>query len=43
MKLFQNGKIDEAKKLQGAVSLAGRVELKGGVPGMRVSLRRSYR
>jgi dihydrodipicolinate synthase/N-acetylneuraminate lyase len=35
--LFQAGKIEEAKRAQVAISLAGELELKGGVPGMRVS------
>jgi hypothetical protein len=35
--LFKAGKIEEAKRAQVAVSLAGELELKGGVPGMRVS------
>lgn len=35
--LFRAGKIEEAKRAQVAVSLAGELELKGGVPGMRVS------
>ena len=37
MKLFQEGKIAEAQKAQGELSMAGEIELKGGVPGMRVS------
>lgn len=38
VKLFQEGKIAEAQKAQGELSMAGEIELKGGVPGMRVSL-----
>jgi len=37
VKLFQEGKIAEAQKAQGELSMAGEIELKGGVPGMRVS------
>jgi dihydrodipicolinate synthase/N-acetylneuraminate lyase len=35
--LYKQGKFDEAKKAQEAVSIAGELEIKGGVPGMRVS------
>jgi dihydrodipicolinate synthase/N-acetylneuraminate lyase len=35
-KLYKEGKFDEAKKAQEAVSIAGELEIKGGVPGMRV-------
>ena len=35
--LFRDGKVEEARRAQEAVSLAGELELKGGVPGMRVS------
>lgn len=38
-KLFKVGKFEEAKKAQEAVSIAGELEIKGGVPGMRVSTR----
>jgi 4-hydroxy-2-oxoglutarate aldolase len=37
--LFKAGKIREAREAQRAVSLAGELELKGGVPGMRVRIR----
>lgn len=40
VKLFQEGKIAEAQKAQGELSMAGEIELKGGVPGMRVSFHR---
>jgi hypothetical protein len=35
--LAKAGKVEEARKAQLAVSLAGRIELGGGIPGMRVS------
>jgi dihydrodipicolinate synthase/N-acetylneuraminate lyase len=35
-KLYKSGKFDEAKEAQEAVSIAGELEIKGGVPGMRV-------
>lgn len=33
--LYKAGKIEEAKAAQGEISLAGELELKAGVPGMR--------
>lgn len=36
--LFKEGKIEEARKAQLALSLAGGIEVGGGIPGMRVSL-----
>lgn len=35
-RLYKEGKFEEAKKAQEAVSIAGELEIKGGVPGMRV-------
>lgn len=35
--LYKAGKIEEAKAAQRKISLAGELELKAGVPGMRVS------
>jgi dihydrodipicolinate synthase/N-acetylneuraminate lyase len=35
--LFKAGKIEEAVKAQKEVSTAGELEIKAGVPGMRVS------
>lgn len=40
--LFKAGKFEEAKEAQEAVSVAGELEIKGGVPGMRVSRRRQH-
>ncbi|KAL7415653.1 dihydrodipicolinate synthetase family protein [Mrakia frigida] len=42
VKLFQEGKIAEAQKAQGELSMAGEIELKGGVPGMRAGLVRYH-
>lgn len=35
-KLYKQGDFEAAKKAQEAVSIAGELEIKGGVPGMRV-------
>ncbi|KAJ9117484.1 hypothetical protein QFC22_004334 [Naganishia vaughanmartiniae] len=40
--LYKQGKFDEAKKAQEAVSIAGELEIKGGVPGMRYGVVKYY-
>lgn len=40
--LFKEGKIEEARKAQHALSLAGGIELGGGIPGMRYGVIHYY-